>query len=110
MTYTQKLSIILTIPNTVTKIGAQAFVGTGLTEAVFENPSNWKYYYLSDNWAYADNKKFLETDLTNDQMSNKKTAAELLLSEETYKVGSWKTDKYSTPNPDYRYRTYERVG
>lgn len=61
----------ITIPSTVTKIGPMAFAGTGLTEAVFENPSNWKYYYLSDDWAYADNKKYKETELTNDQMSNK---------------------------------------
>lgn len=100
----------ITIPYAVTKIGAQAFVGTGLTEAVFENPSNWKYYYLDNNWIQATNKKYLVTDLTNDQMSNKKTAAELLKSEEKYEVGSWKSDKYSKPNPVYRYRTYERVG
>ena len=85
-------------------------MGTGLTEAVFENPSNWKYYYLDNNWKQATNKKFLETDLTNDQMSNKTTAAELLKSEEKYEVGSWKPDKYSTPVRVYRYRTYERVG
>ena len=100
----------ITIPNTVTKIGSQAFAGTGLTEAVFENPSNWQYYYLDDNWSGATNKKYVVTDLTNDQMSNKKTAAELLTSEEKYQVGSWKSDKYSKPNPVYRYRTYERVG
>ena len=98
----------ITIPSTVTKIGPMAFAGTGLTEAVFENPSNWKYYYLSDDWAYADNKKYKETELTNDQMSNKKTAAELLLSEETYQVGavSYQGKSYAV----YRWRTYERVG
>ena len=100
----------ITIPNTVTKIGSQAFVETGLTEAVFENPSNWQYYYLDDNWSGATNTKYSVTDLTNDQMSNKTTAAELLTSEKFYEVGSWKPDKYSTPVRVYRYRTYERVG
>ena len=103
----------ITIPSTVTKICPQAFAGTGLTEAVFENPSNWQYYYLDDNWSGATNKKCSVTDLTNDQMSNKKTAAELLKSEEKYQVGSWyppDSYTYSKPDPVYRYRTYERVG
>ena len=65
---------------------------------------------MDDNWSGATNTKYSVTDLTNDQMSNKTTAAELLTSEKFYEVGSWKPDEYSTPVRVYRYRTYERVG
>ena len=86
----------ITIPYAVTKIDDSAFESSGLTEAIFENPTNWKFYYCLN----SNGKSYIEqeTNLTSDQMSNKKTAAELLVSSEQYRG-------YGT----FAGRTYERV-
>lgn len=87
----------ITIPYAVTKIDDFAFESSGLTEAIFENPINWKFYYCLN----SNGKSYIEkeTNLTSDQMLNKKTAAELLVSSEQYRG-------YGT----FAGRTYERVG
>ena len=71
----------IVIPANVTKIGAGAFANAGLTEIVFENPSNWIGYFEGQE-KYA-------TSYTDEQFSDKENVVKILQTESSdgnYKI------------------------
>ena len=71
----------IVIPANVTKIGAGAFANAGLTEIVFENPSNWIGYF--------EGQEKCATSYTDEQFSDKENVVKILQTESSdgnYKI------------------------